>query len=310
MDSCGAIRDWTEGCAKHYVSRMSSESQETLAQHFLRLVDVVARLRGPGGCPWDQEQTQLSLTPFILEEAHELVEALESGDREHIIEELGDFMFQVILQAQIARDLKQFDIQEVVQKLSDKMIRRHPHVFGCENWSTSEEVLVQWDSLKASEKSRPLFNYPVQLPALQAAHKAGAKSAQWNFDWNAQTSRERILSVLAKVEEEVRELREAIAQAPELDPQTFQHQLENKEPAHRHIFHEMGDTLFALSQLARHLGFQAEASLREANRRFQRRFESMIEISQFKKEDFQKLSPQQMEDAWMKAKAKEAKNEI
>lgn len=249
-------------------------------QLFQGLVDIVAKLRGPQGCPWDKEQTSRSLTPFILEEAFELVEAIEHGTREEVIDELGDFLFQVVLQAQVAKDENAFTIDDVVKNLSEKMIRRHPHVFGDTKWATSEEVLANWDGLKEKEKKRKIFNYPRNLPALQAAHKIGFKSEGWKFDWdNAQ-------QVLAKVDEEIGELKEA---------------MDEKNPAH--IRHEMGDALFSLAQLARHLGFQAEESLREANHRFEGRFDKMLEFKGIhEKGAFAALPPAEKEQAWETAK--------
>lgn len=281
---------------------MKTSSPQGRADQFLRLVEVVARLRGPGGCPWDREQTSRSLTAYIIEEAHELVEAIESGQPQDVIEELGDFLFQVILQAQIAEDNKLFEINEVIQRLAEKMIRRHPHVFGAETWNTSSEVLSQWDNLKDAEKKREIFSFPKTLPALQASHKIGSKSSQWNFDWDSLNEKDRILSVLEKVEEEIRELREAIESATELSPSTFQHKLETSAETETHIFHEMGDCLFALAQLSRHLGFHAEASLREGNRRFQLRFETMVKSTGLSKDDFKKLSPEARETAWQATK--------
>lgn len=247
---------------------------------FEGLVEIVAKLRGPEGCPWDKEQTARTLTPFILEEAFELVEAIEAGKREEIIDELGDFLFQVVLQAQVAKDGGEFTIDDVVKHLSEKMVRRHPHVFGDQNWATSDEVLANWDALKEKEKKRKVFNYPRNLPALQASHKIGFKSEGWKFDWdNAE-------QVLAKVDEEIAELKEA---------------MQSRDEAH--IRHELGDALFSLAQLARHLGFQAEESLREANRRFEGRFDKMLELRGIDdKAAFAALPPAEKESAWNEAK--------
>lgn len=267
----------TAGARKPYVT----ETMDSTPQLFQSLVEIVAKLRGPQGCPWDKEQTARSLTPFILEEAFELVEAIEGGRREEIIDELGDFLFQVVLQAQVAKDEGAFTIDEVVRHLAEKMVRRHPHVFGDQSWATSDEVLANWDALKEKEKKRKIFNYPRNLPALQAAHKIGFKSEGWKFDWDTAAE------VLAKVDEEIAELKEA---------------MQGRDEAH--LRHEMGDALFSLAQLARHLGFSAEESLREANRRFETRFDKMLELREItEKAAFAALSPAEKERAWAAAKA-------
>lgn len=273
------------------------------------MVRIVAQLRGPGGCPWDQEQTSRSLTPYIIEEAHELVDAIDSGNRNEIIEELGDYLFQVILQAQVAADQKQFDLESVLRILNDKMIRRHPHVFAGTEQSpiNSEKVLENWDEIKRNEKPDSIFRLPKNLPALQYAHKLGAKSARWKFDWSHESGVPTALRVLEKVDEELNELKEALETwlkaAPTKSWEPFHQALEAKNPEALHLVHEMGDILFALAQLARHLGFQAEDSLRGCNHRFENRFETMLDIGKHNQESFQKLTAEEMENLWLRAKA-------
>ncbi|MDX9731675.1 MAG: nucleoside triphosphate pyrophosphohydrolase, partial [Bdellovibrionales bacterium] len=251
-------------------------------------LDIVAALRAPDGCPWDLEQTHRSLVPYAIEETFEMVEAIETGDDASFVEELGDVLLQVVLHAQIASETARFTIEDVVQGISAKMIRRHPHVFGKKEGSetaaamTSADVLQNWQAIKAAEKAANpsdaaknaettaktkkgfRFDIPVQLPALQRAAKIGEKTQRLRFDWpNWQ-------GVLAKVEEEVREIREALNDSrtvtfvPKDHPETGI----LRDP----VASEIGDALFSLAQLARHRGFDPEQCLREANARFERRF--------------------------------------
>lgn len=265
----------------------SDLNSTSLHQHFQTLVEIVAKLRGPQGCPWDQEQTQKSLTQYALEEAHELCEAIESGQQQEIKEELGDFLFQVILQAQVAQDDGHFDLAAVIQQLNEKMIRRHPHVFGNGKAKNSEEVWKNWEKIKAMEKAsrpnkeKPIFNYPRTLPALQASYKIGVKTEGYKFDWpNAN-------GVLDKVKEELLEVEEAFADftaqgglskpvTQELPAHPVQEKLSEELKALRH---EIGDLLFSTAQLARHLYLEPEQCLREANRRFETRFNAVLKLA-------------------------------
>lgn len=250
---------------------------------FKRLVEIVAALRAPDGCPWDKEQTQKTLTHYILEEAFELVEAIEGGKQELIQEELGDYLFQVILQAQVAQDEKLFELKDVIKILNEKMVRRHPHVFGNVKMQTSEEVWKKWETLKAQENAqpKPVFSYPRNMPSLSAALKIGHKTEGYQFDW--QNARE----VLAKLKEEIAELEEVMDQ---------------KEATQEHL-HEIGDVLFSAAQIARHLKIDPEQSLREANRRFEKRFLKVLELAgNPNKENFAKLSLEEKESLWSKAK--------
>jgi len=233
------------------------------------LVEIVAQLRGPNGCPWDKEQTHQSLTPYLLEEAHEVVEAIEQlgpqptmTDQIKFKEELGDLLFQVILHSQLASEHGNFNFGDVIETLNKKMIHRHPHVFSGLPISTSEEVLKNWETLKQAEipmeakKESPFQNIPRALPSLQQAHKIGHKTEHLKFDW--QNPEE----VWGKVEEELEELKEAwkvLRSIPEME-------------------HELGDVFFSLAQFARHLKLDPEKITRGANRRFVGRFQTMLEI--------------------------------
>lgn len=266
---------------------------QALLEEFSRLVDVVATLRGPAGCPWDKEQTQQSLTKYILEEAFELAEAIDSGDQKHIQEELGDYLFQVILQAQVAQDEKHFALIDILKALSDKMVRRHPHVFGdrSQKLQSSAEVLVNWAKIKDEEQKSPARGAPGPqkpfrlakdlrgFPALLTAHKIGQRSEDWKFDWETPEQ------VQAKVTEEFEEVREAILHE---DPKA---QLD-----------EMGDLLFAVAQWARHLGIDPEAALRQGNQKFEKRFSAMIENSHLSQASFRQLPLTEKEQLWQKAK--------
>ncbi len=266
------------------VSTDKGKASPSVLQEFQTLVEIVARLRGPDGCPWDKEQTQKTLTQYALEEAYELVEAIESQNPTEIKEELGDFLFQVILQAQVAQDEKQFSLLDVIKSLNEKMIFRHPHVFGNDGAKTTTEVWKNWEKLKAEEnkaKPKPVFSYPRQMPALQAAQKIGGKTKRLKFDWDKPAE------VLEKVEEEITELK-AEMNASKLDPAKLEH--------------EIGDVLFSVAQLARHLGLEPEQCLRSANRRFEDRFNEVLKLSGKSMDDFPALSLQEKEELWKQAK--------
>lgn len=254
-------------------------------------MELVSRLRGPDGCPWDKEQTHLSLTRYAVEETAELVEAIEGGDDRKIKEELGDVLFQVALHSQIASETGRFTLPDVMLGLVEKMVRRHPHVFGDIGSQSIDEVWKNWEKIKAAEKAsagastkatepKKLLDAPVHLPALQRAAKIGQRTKNLKFDWN--TSNE----VLAKVDEEISELKSALASG------------EAKE-----VEHELGDVLFSLAQLARHNGMDPEQVLRGANRRFENRFEKMHEICKSEGRSWDSTTPAEKESLWSRAKA-------
>jgi MazG family protein len=228
------------------------EHQSEITQEFATLCDIVAKLRAPGGCPWDREQTNESLLPALIEEAYETAEAARAQDDIHFREELGDLLLLVVMHAQIAHETGRFNIEEVIGQVSDKLIRRHPHVFGTGEALDSKAVLKQWETIKRQEKkgdSHFLASLPKALPALVRAQKAQIKTARVNFDWTAPGD------VMAKVEEELRETKEAI---------------ESKQ--HRLIEDEIGDLLFAVVNLARKFKVDAESALQSATDKFVGRF--------------------------------------
>ena len=250
---------------------------------FEALLQVIRDLRGPEGCPWDKEQTHVTLTPYAIEEVHEMIEAIESGDEAHICEELGDVLFQVVLHAQISGERGAFTISEVIEAITTKIVRRHPHVFANVKVADTSEVLANWEEIKRLEKKgKPakngIFDVPPGLPALQRAHKIGEKTAKMNFDWANPAP------VLAQLKAEIAELEAAIAENNTL-----------------HIQHELGDVFFSAAQLARHLDCEPESALREANRRFTGRFEKMVGYSG-SLENFIKLPSVEKEQLWSRAK--------
>src|SRR5262249_45262828 len=209
-----------------------------VTDQFARLCDIVAKLRSPDGCPWDREQTNESLVPALIEEAYETAEAARSHNNAHFREELGDLLLLVVMHAQIARENGRFDIEEVIGHVSDKLIRRHPHVFGTSEARDAGAVLKQWEAIKREEKKADLHylaSLPKALPALVRAQKAQSKAARVNFDWTE------VSDVMAKVKEELRETEEAI-QSQQL----------------QRIEDEIGDLLFGVVNLARKFKIDAE----------------------------------------------------
>lgn len=245
---------------------------------FQTLVEVVEKLRGPNGCPWDKEQTHQTLTRFAIEEAHELAEAIDSGNLNHIKEELGDLLLQVVLHSEIARQDGSFTLKDVIEEISEKMVRRHPHVFGENRLSSSEEVKKQWTKIKSEERQKPQdsFNLPAGVPALLAAQKIGEKTKQFDFDFAD------LNQSFEKVKEELQELEEAI-----------------KSNDKGHIEHELGDLFFSASQLARFVSLDAEQVARKANQRFERRFFKMQKLAEG---DFVTLPASEKERLWKAAK--------
>jgi len=220
--------------------------------NFEKLCEIVAKLRGPGGCPWDREQTHESLLPALIEEAYEVTEAAREKNDAHFREELGDLLLLVVMHAEIATETDRFNIDDVVRDISEKLIRRHPHVFGTSDARDSGAVLKQWEAIKRDEKktdSHYLASLPKALPALMRAQKAQSKAARVNFDWTD------VRDVVAKLEEELRELNQAMASA---DPARTEE--------------EIGDVLFAVVNLARKCRLDAESALQRGTDKFVTRF--------------------------------------
>ena len=228
----------------------------------LDLVRVVARLRGPGGCPWDRAQTHRSLRRHLLDETYELLDAIEDGDRGRLREELGDLLLQAVFHAQMASDGGEFDIDEVAEVTVEKLIRRHPHVFADVEADTPDQVYANWERIKAEEgEPQPIdAEMPASLPALLAAQKVQRRASGRGFDWAE------LAGAVDKVREELAELEEAAAAHPAGD---------REGAAKDALEEEVGDVLFAVTALARKLGVDAEVALRSTTRKFVGRFEEM-----------------------------------
>ena len=265
------------------VSTPTSPIPEERIGEFQSLIDIVARLRGPGGCPWDAEQTHESLKRNLLEECYETLEAIDGGEPLELADELGDILVQVAFHADIARDAGEFDIADVLTAINRKLIRRHPHVFGDGSASDARQVERNWEQLKAEERRQAgkpepsaMDSVPAALPALSAAQLIQDRAARFGFDWDDAGG------VLDKLAEEIGEFREAATDAERLD--------------------EFGDVLFALVNVARWSGIQAEDALRQANAKFRNRYRVMERLASERGQDFAKLSLDEKEALWQEAK--------
>ncbi len=219
-----------------------------------RLVEIMDRLRGPDGCPWDREQTLETLATYLVEESYEVVEAIRSGSPVDLKEELGDLLFQIVFQARVAQERGDFDLEQIMQGIADKIVRRHPHVFGDARLRTADQVLAQWEQIKSEERrdkeDGSIFSgVPASLPALLKALRISSKASRVGFDWPDRPE------LLAKVDEELAELREALASGDK-----------------RGVEEELGDLLFTIANVARQEAIDPEAALQEANRKFVARF--------------------------------------
>lgn len=242
----------------------------------------MATLRAPGGCPWDREQTLETLRPYLLEEAYEVLEVMSGSDAALHAEELGDLLFQVVFQAQIRSEQGAFDLRDVVVAISEKLTRRHPHVFGDEEAADPEAVSARWDELKAEEGKGGIDDIPKAMPALSRAAKVGKKAAKVGFDWPD------VAGPLAKVDEETLELREAIDQGDRAA-----------------IEHELGDLLFAAVNVSRHLDVDPELALRAATERFLDRFAHVRDRLAGEGQVPKDVSLGRLDELWNEAKARD-----
>lgn len=231
----------------------NSIHQSPVTDHFQRLCEIVAKLRAPGGCPWDREQTNETLLPGLIEEAYEVAGAVRARDDRNLREELGDLILLAVMHAEIAEEAGRFNISDVLEDVTTKLIRRHPHVFGESGVRDTDGVVKQWEAIKREEKNAAdghyLADLPAALPALMRAQKAQKKAARVNFDWNE------ISAVVAKVDEELAETKEAMSSRDSSA-----------------IADEIGDLLFAVVNLARKSGLEAESALQTATDKFVSRF--------------------------------------
>jgi tetrapyrrole methylase family protein/MazG family protein len=244
---------------------------------FDKLVAIIARLRGPGGCPWDREQTHDSIKGNMLEEAYEAVETIDKGDMTKLCEELGDILMQIVLHSQMAKEAGSFEIGDVIQKICDKLIYRHPHVFGESKVKDSSEVLANWEELKRREgKGELLAGLPKNMPSLAYAQAVGRRVARVGFDW------ETVDDIIDKLSEEVAELQQAAD--------------------HQQRVMEFGDLLFTLVCIARRMDIDAEAALRGCNERFYKRFSYMEKICTERKLLLADMSLKEQNALWDEAK--------
>jgi len=250
-----------------------------------RLLGIMARLRAPGGCPWDRQQSHASIKHNVIEEAYEVVDAIESRDDADLREELGDLLLQVVFHSQMAKEKKRFDFEDVARAIADKLVSRHPHVFGSRKLRTADQVLDQWHKLKRAEKKhkRPSVTdgVPRHLPALMRAQDVQKKVARVGFDWS------RADEVLDKIEEELHELRREIRRG---------HRRKTAE--------ELGDLMFALVNLARFQKFHAEDLLNQCTRKFTARFRKVEAALAARGKQPQDSTLEEMEAEWQRAKGK------
>lgn len=273
---------------------------------FQALVALMSRLRSPDGCPWDREQTYATLAPMLLEEAYEAFEAVEDareGRPDNLREELGDLLFQIVFYAQVARERGEFTIDDVTDAIHSKMVRRHPHVFGDATVRDNEELLRNWEAMKAEEKraagktdeasdSSLLDGVSSKAPALMEAHQLGVKAARVGFDWR------NVDEIFDKLHEEIDELRAAIRERDDAGT--------DSEPEHERVREELGDLLFAVTNIARHLSVEPEAALKLTNRKFRRRFRHIERGLKARGREPGESTIEEMEELWQEAKRKNA----
>jgi MazG family protein len=295
----------------------------TTGERFERAVSIMARLRGPGGCPWDREQTFDSIKPYTLEETYEVLEAIDNRDWDELPGELGDLLLQVLFYAQMAKDQGTFSINEVLDRLSDKLVDRHPHVFGDVKAETSSEVLRNWEALKAEEKKKRLeagggksaqkdekpesvlAGISAAMPALLEAHKLSSRASRVGFDWP------NVQGLFEKLREETEELQEQLKEFPAPGPRppgqgvagAGRPQID--EDLRDRLEGELGDLFFVLVNIARYLSLDPESALKKTNRKFKRRFQWMEDHLQASGRSPQEASMEELESLWQRAKAQE-----
>lgn len=252
--------------------------------YFQKLVDLMDQLRSPGGCPWDREQTRETLMPMLIEEAYEVLEALDGEDANELCEELGDLLFQVIFHSRLAKEKGEFDAHEVCRRVYEKMVGRHPHVFGEVSFADSQELLRNWEDIKAAEKmasgrqpvkASMLQGIPDRLPAIYQAQQITAKAARVGFDWPD------LDGIREKLDEEFGELKSAVAEGDS-----------------RKIKEEVGDILFTALNVARFLEIDPETALLKANRKFTSRFRAMEDSFSAEGRRLKDVDPEEMEEFW------------
>ncbi len=250
-----------------------------------RLIDIMARLRSANGCPWDKEQTKESLKTYLIEEAYEVLEAIDENDPEKLKEELGDLLFQIIFHCQLASEINHFTIDDVIQRIADKIIGRHPHVFGDARFESPEEVRRQWHERKKEEgkfRESILDGVPKNLPALLRSQRLQSRVSKVGFDW------EKTEDVLDKVDEELSELKAAVSTGSKKD-----------------IGEELGDVLFVLVNVSRFTGINAEEALKKTNNKFIKRFRYIEKSAQETGRNLPEMTLEEIDRLWDDAKSKE-----
>ncbi len=290
---------------KSDVSNFKSDIQ-IMPATFTDIVELMRRLRAPDGCPWDREQTYATLAPMLLEEAYEAFDAVEAareGNINELRDELGDLLFQIVFYAQVAKERDEFAIEDVLTAIHEKMVRRHPHVFGDVAAEDTATVLKNWEAIKAEERQAKglteganesiLDGVSLKSPALMESHQLATKAARVGFDWA------NIGDVFAKLREEIDELEAAVAGRA------------NDEATEENLVYvrdELGDVLFTLANIARHLKVEPEAAAKLANRKFRRRFRFVEEGLRRAKKSFDEVTLEEMETLWQEAKREEVKS--
>ncbi|MGC4096303.1 MAG: nucleoside triphosphate pyrophosphohydrolase [Nitrospira sp.] len=274
-----------------------------MSTHFTKLVELMAALRAQNGCPWDRKQTHESLKPYLLEEAYEVIETIDQADQQKLREELGDVLLQVLFHSQIAAEAGSFTVEDVIDTLSTKLIRRHPHVFGTvdqtEQVSNSEQVLAQWEDIKRAEREAAgntqsaLDGVPKILPALLRAYQIQARAARVGFDWPHNAAG--LDQIFGKVTEEVDELKDVLAQAGTATAP-------NRPDAQADIEAELGDILFSLVNLARFVKVNPEEALRRSTNRFIDRFHLVEAQAADQKRTLKEMPLAEMDELWEEAK--------
>lgn len=257
------------------------EKGDVMKKSFQELINLSRHLRSPEGCPWDREQTLDTLKSYIIEEAYEVVQAIESRDREELLEELGDLFYEVLFASQIAEESGEFGIDDVIDRLHNKLVRRHPHVFGEEKAANAEEAVKRWHTQKLKEKSRKrrLLHIPRTMPSLLRAQRVGEKASQVGFDWNDASE------VIAKVKEELSELEEEMKKGDGVG-----------------IEKEWGDLVFSLVNLGRHLKIDAEGTAHKAIDGFIERFGRIEDKAEARGKELSELSLGEMDELWEEVK--------
>jgi MazG family protein len=257
---------------------------------FARLVEIMALLRSPGGCPWDREQTFDTIKPYLLEETYEVMDSIDARDWDGLADELGDLLLQVVFFSQMAQEAGYFDVTDAIEAINSKLVRRHPHVFGEGEAKTAEDVVRKWDEIKATEKPKPkglLAGVPRSLPALMEARQIAGRAAGAGFDWN-------------NVDEVIEKLREELAELDEARKAGSQEDLQD----------EVGDLLFVIVNIARFLKVDPEQALRGTNSKFRRRFEHVEKGLEAQGKSPREASIEEMESLWQEAKRHEDKRRL